>query len=447
MLTRPYYVRSKPMPQSLFEFGFDRIDLSSVHLEPYPVSDPAANPPDLRPLANSKFDGRAAASIRCAVGRLGSVTDRPFSPPPRVPRPVDGSHHSPSYPRPSPRYQTPSPSTGPGSSAVHAPSNFPESLPPPQAESPNALLQIINYPNVGVTFAVPTAKCLPAMAFADYFLTSYYSLGQLAASAGLYKRPISLKAVGRAIGILAPLSLSTLLSTYCQHLRSMVSNAIMAAAPGWCGTFGPGVTGALSLEDSTGDYDMTQMFLLPLVYSYYSELTLAAQEKLISHLLARGRIQRPRRDDTLTSGEVPDDWSRAGFVSPFGFHADISETENHVLMIATTRYLVNQLLYQRNHEHKYDNRRNGDPGRRPSCLEQLMGLLRNYLRNDFAEYNSKNYQEQTRHALLNLCTYAYDAKIRLGAKMVLDYISAHIAVSSNDLRRMVPFRRLNRGGM
>jgi len=76
-------------------------------------------------------------------------------------------------------------------------------------------------------------------------------------------------------------------------------------------------------------------------------------------------------------------------------------------------------------------------------MDQLIGLLRNYLRNDFAEYNSKPYQTETRHALLNLCSYAYDAEVRLGARMVLDYVSAHIAVSSNDLRRMVPFRRRN----
>src|SRR5262249_30169960 len=50
---------------------------------------------------------------------------------------------------------------------------------------------------------------------------------------------------------------------------------------------------------------------------------------------------------------------------------------------------------------------------------------------------------ETRHALLNLCSFAYDAEVRLGARMVLDHISAHIAVSSDDLRRMVPFRRRN----
>ena len=112
-----------------------------------------------------------------------------------------------------------------------------------------------------------------------------------------------------------------------------------------------------------------------------------------------------------------------------------------MLGIATCRYLVNQLLYQRTQELQFDNRRNGPP----SCLDQVLQLLRNYLRDGFAEYNAKNYQEETRNALLNLHSFAYDAEVRLGARMVLDQISAHIAVSSNDLRRLVPFRRRNEG--
>jgi hypothetical protein len=76
-------------------------------------------------------------------------------------------------------------------------------------------------------------------------------------------------------------------------------------------------------------------------------------------------------------------------------------------------------------------------------MDQVLYLLRNKLRDDFAEYNAKPYQEETRWALLNLFSYAYDAEVRLAAGMVLDYVSAHIAVSSSDLRRMVPFRRRN----
>jgi len=75
----------------------------------------------------------------------------------------------------------------------------------------------------------------------------------------------------------------------------------------------------------------------------------------------------------------------------------------------------------------------------------MLSLLRNILRGDFSEYNAKNYQAHTRYALLNLHSYAYDHEVRLAARMVLDYVSARLALSSNDLRRMVPFRRRNEG--
>src|SRR5438105_50008 len=112
-------------------------------------------------------------------------------------------------------------------------------------------------------------------------------------------------------------------------------------------------------------------------------------------------------------------------------------------MIVTARYLTNQLLYQRSHESKYDNRRNGSELGGPNCMDLVLMLLRNILCDGFSEYNAKPYQSETRYAILNLHSFAYDHEVRLAARMVLDYISAHIAVSSNDLRRMVPFRRRN----
>src|SRR4051812_48152711 len=58
-------------------------------------------------------------------------------------------------------------------------------------------------------------------------------------------------------------------------LREMVSGALLAAKPGWCGTFGPGVDGTVSLLSgpTEGNYDMTQMHLIPMAYSYYAELS------------------------------------------------------------------------------------------------------------------------------------------------------------------------------
>lgn len=206
---------------------------------------------------------------------------------------------------------------------------------------------------------------------------------------------------------------------------------------------------------------MTQMWLLPLAYAYYDEIEPDAREKLITVLLAQGRIHRASiagADDVFTSGGTPNDWSRAGYVGTrgavLGFLPpiinvkleNIPETENHVLMIATARYLTNQLLYQRTHDIRYDNRRNGDASdSRPHSMDHVLSLLRNYLRNDFAEYNAKSYQVERRHALLNLYSYAYDPEVKLAARMVLDYVSAHVAVSTNDLRRLVPFRRRDEG--
>jgi len=114
-------------------------------------------------------------------------------------------------------------------------------------------------------------------------------------------------------------------------------------------------------------------------------------------------------------------------------------------MILTARYLTNQLLYQRTHHEDYDNRRNGSVMGGPNCMDLLLAVLRDILRGDFSEYNAKNYQSHTRYAILNLYHFAYDHEVRLAARMVLDYIAARIAVSSSDLRRLVPFRRRNEG--
>ena len=100
---------------------------------------------------------------------------------------------------------------------------------------------------------------------------------------------------------------------------------IVTAKAGYCGTFGPGVDAATDLlgSPSEGNYDMNQMHLIPLAYAYYEELDSAAREHLVRVLLARGRIHRPRRPEGVTSGSLPNDWSRAGFVSPLGAHKNI----------------------------------------------------------------------------------------------------------------------------
>ncbi len=126
---------------------------------------------------------------------------------------------------------------------------------------------------------------------------------------------------------------------------------------------------------------------------------------------------------------------------------DIPETENHLLGIETARYLANQLLYQRTQDPRYDNLRNGgDNNTPPSTSQWIVTALQGFLENDFQEYNARPYEDMDMSALLNLATYAYDDRVRLDARMVLDYLSAKVAVSSSDLRRAPPYRRRNEVG-
>jgi hypothetical protein len=269
----------------------------------------------------------------------------------------------------------------------------------------NALLELKTYPeNSAPDVLVVTAIALAAMAYADYFPDD----------------------------------------TTGDSLRGQVDRAMLLAGPGWCGTYGPKI-GSLAQGDTEGNYDMNQLTLVPLVYNFFWSLSPQARQRAITLLLARGRIHRASLDDTFTSGAAPNDWSRAGYVKFPGVKVrDIPETENHVLAIGSARYLTNQLLFALDGDPVHDNRRNGDAANGvPSCMAQLLGLLRNELIDGFAEYNAKNYQEETRQALLNLCSLAYDGEVRLAARMVLDMLSCCYAVSSCDLRRLVPFRRRN----
>ena len=120
-------------------------------------------------------------------------------------------------------------------------------------------------------------KCLAALAYSDYFpeVDAHPELSVGGISAG-------------------------------EKLRRMVSEAILAASPGWCGTLGPGVDSAFDVADDPleGNYDMSQMHLLQMAYRYYDELSPEAQDRLIEVLLATGRIHRPDADDIVTSGRV-----------------------------------------------------------------------------------------------------------------------------------------------
>jgi hypothetical protein len=187
----------------------------------------------------------------------------------------------------------------------------------------------------------------------------------------------------------------------------------------------------------TGDYDMALAMLIPLFYEYSAKLTPSVRNHVLHDLLNQdGGIWYALFDSVIQycgSGDV------------YGY-----ETENHMLNIETARYLTNQLRlaeYQSTHPGtppenirlKWDNHYN-------NLDIWMLQFLQGFLKNDFHEYNARPYARLSIGAIHNLAEYADYADrgqrpVKLAAQMVLDYIAAKFAVSSNLLRRSVPFRR------
>lgn len=210
---------------------------------------------------------------------------------------------------------------------------------------------------------------------------------------------------------------------FSKTLRDEVSTSVAAQKPGVVGT--PVLAG--------GEYDVLLTAYLKLYYRYYHALSADATTNLFNTLLT----QRGKYDP----GEA--------FSLSVNVAGSIPETENHRLMIQSAKYLTNQLYYQASvaeglPDHaNFDNNRNGDGDTNPPMVDVMLQALNSFLKLDFVEYNARPYQDYTMSALLNLVSFSYDDRVRLAARMVLDYVSAKVALSSQDLRRCPPFRRRN----
>jgi hypothetical protein len=131
----------------------------------------------------------------------------------------------------------------------------------------------------------------------------------------------------------------------------------------------------------------------------------------------------------------------AGGAALIAFVAQINipETENHLLMINSSKYLTNQLII-------------GDLGAGTDAAEPyeedqedlkelFLEKAQDVLSEEFIEYNSRPYARLSLAAFYNLFDFAHDPEVRLAAQMVLDYSFAKFAIGSHEGRRFVPFRR------
>jgi hypothetical protein len=131
-------------------------------------------------------------------------------------------------------------------------------------------------------------------------------------------------------------------------------------------------------------------------------------------------------------------------ITPLPF-ADIRipETENHRLMIESSRFLVNADIIARLESEGYDH---VDDVRadQAKVRKWLLQRLQHIAANDFREYNARPYTRYSLNAVLNLHDFASvhgDAAMQTAARIVLDLSAAKFAATSNRGRRVPPFRR------
>ena len=201
------------------------------------------------------------------------------------------------------------------------------------------------------------------------------------------------------------------------------------------------VTGFV-LKDKPGDYDMRLTGLLQMIYRFPAEIDPTARTKLIDDLLTVRGPASERKDFVWISG-VP---------------TPALETENHLWMTESARYLTNNLLadrYKKNGQpvpSEFDNDANG-------MTDWVLEGLRLFLVQDFYELNSRPYTPLILAAIQNLADYSANGQFCLqvvpagappmprkcdvarAARNVLDFQATKFAVSSNELRRAAPFRR------
>jgi hypothetical protein len=130
-------------------------------------------------------------------------------------------------------------------------------------------------------------------------------------------------------------------------------------------------------------------------------------------------------------------WAAEADPLPF---ARVPETENHLLMIESSRFLTNQAMII---SLQIQGHRNLDvvQDQQGEVREWLLKRLQRIAKNDFEEYNARPYQRYSINALVNLHDLSNDASVKTAARIVLDYSTAKAAVGSDRARRYAPFRR------
>jgi hypothetical protein len=213
-----------------------------------------------------------------------------------------------------------------------------------------------------------------------------------------------------------------------RNLKQQTQDALLNSGVfGYRGTSIEKGIGIAGLCKRQGEYDTAMWGLVRLLLEFEAELremrpgsNLSPYDHVLENLLrsydGRYQYQASYTHDGFCDIEIP-------------------ETENHILLIESSRYLINQLLIKKyGYNSRWDNSANGQ-------TQWLLRQLQRFFEQDFYEYNSRPYQRYSWYALANLADHASEQSIVDAARLTITYLDAKFAVSSHDLRRYAPMRR------
>lgn len=116
-------------------------------------------------------------------------------------------------------------------------------------------------------------------------------------------------------------------------------------------------------------------------------------------------------------------------------YTGFQDSENHILMAESARYLKNQWLHENgNSSPEYDNKNNGVEAGLKEYLEEIAA-------HGVYEFNSDPYLGYTYSSLLNLNAFA-TGEVRDLATKILDMINWQYALNSYKFKHFPPYRRL-----
>ena len=179
----------------------------------------------------------------------------------------------------------------------------------------------------------------------------------------------------------------------------------------------PGTSSDTAPCKRDGELDVAMAQLLRLMYRHQSGMSAVTRGHLLDILQKWGG--KPRLDPYVTP-----EGTCLGFA--------VIESENHILLQESSRYLINQLLIPRNLGADFDNSANRD---------WLLRFMQQIARRDFYEFNALPYTRYQSKALLNLNDAASDAAVATAATGLLHWLFAKAAISGNMDRDQRPFRR------